>query len=642
MGGPLGDEGGAPLRLGERGLLLVVGGALGFAAAHSHASLSAVKLLLQQLRKLPALGSNDSKNSSSSSSSSVGLQPLFVDGDALLKESPCLVRMAATAVAAAGGAAAAAGGAAAAGESAAAAAAAALPEGVGPYFECLLSHRQVQRHGRQLLLASWGVAAQRSLSRSKVLLVGAGGLGGPIALYLTGAGIGHLTIADGDGIDATNLHREVDVGRPKSRVLVEACRALDSQASVVAVEAFVNVDSALELVESHDVVIDATDSRATRYLLNDACVLAGKPLVCGSALRAEGQAAVFNWRGGPCYRCLFPPEEAKGPNESKGTGAPNVKDSGACDTHGVLGLVPALIGLMQAMAALQIAGDSLSSKEISSGIFMQTYDGSNSHKPWRSFTLRGKQKTCIGGGPPQRRLGGPPLLLACLGGPIDTPKYNATARPEYAETCWYPTVPLARRMGGPQFAARLAALGPLWQQPPLSFEALLLRQSLKAAAAGGGGRAAAGAEMLLIIDVRPATHFAVAHLPFSLHWPLESLLSYTEKRQQKAAAAAAATAGAAAAHHEELLGCTYTSESPKPQQTSVVFVCRRGRDSSIATEAVHALLSSSGWGAPSSGVVEEGSHHGGPLQPEGPLKVYNLDGGLEGLVRQGLISMPVP
>ncbi|KAL8451905.1 hypothetical protein Emag_002557 [Eimeria magna] len=653
---------------------------------------SAVRLLLQQLRKLLALGSRGSNSSSSnssssnsSSSSSVGLQPLLVDAEALLKDSPCLVRMAAAAAATAA-AAAAAGGAAAAEDSAAASAAAGLPKDVGPYFQCLLSRRQVERHGRQLLLASWGVAAQRRLSGSRLLLVGAGGLGGPIALYLIGAGIAaaaaaaaaaipqgsgngaasHLTISDGDSIDTTNLHRQVffreaDVGRPKSLVLAEACRALDSQASVVAVEAFVDVDSALRLVESHDIVVDATDSRATRYLLNDACVLAGKPLVCGSALRAEGQAAVFNWMGGPCYRCLFPPEEAEGPSESKG--APNVKDSGACDTHGVLGPVPALIGLMQAagvgraavgraaaaaaaaaahrsrscilvaaasaaaaqaaaasaaaaaavsvvsaVAALQIAGATFRPKEISSGAHMQIYDAFNS--------------TC----------GDNPAIKALQ------------ARPEYAETCWYPTVPSARQMGGPQFAARLAALGPLWQQPVLSLEALLLRQSLKAAAA------AAAAEMLLIVDVRPATQFAVAHLPYSLHWPLESLLSYTAKRQQKAAAAAAAGAAATAtaAHHEEacaflkeLLGCTYTPGGPKPQQTSIVFVCRRGRDSAIATEALHALLASSAKGAPSSGMVGA-PQHGGPPPLEGPLKMYNLGGGLEALVRQGLISMPVP
>ncbi|KAL8426178.1 hypothetical protein ACSSS7_008225 [Eimeria intestinalis] len=313
------------------------------------------------------------------------------------------------------------------------------------------------------------------------------------------------------------------------------------------------------------------------------------------------------------------------------------------------------------MAALQIAGAPPSSDEICSGLLMQIYDARNAIKPWRSLRLRGRQKTCIACG--------------------DNPTIKAVqARPEYADICWYPTVPSARQMGGPLFAARLGALGPLWQQPALSLGALLLRQSLAAAAtaaakatakttatadATAAAAAAAAAEMLLIVDVRPATQFAVAHLPYSLHWPLESLLSYTAKREQAAAAAAgaAAAATAAAAQHEEacaflneLLGCLYTPKTPKPQTISVVFVCRRGRDSAIATEALHALLASSATVAPSPGAPSSGGpslmgvssggmgapQHGGAPNLGGPLKVYNLEGGLEGLVRQGLVRMPVP
>ncbi|OEH79110.1 molybdenum cofactor synthesis [Cyclospora cayetanensis] len=190
--------------LPEGALLILAGGALGFAAAHAHASAAAVWRLARQACGLyteegpksssPSSNSGDcaSENDNTSSSSgteAIGFQPLFVDAGAMVqKRRPCLLRLAVEA-------------------SATAEKGAAAVRAEGCSFLCLLSSRQIHRHGRQLLLPSWGIETQRRVASCRVLLVGAGGLGCPIALYLTGAGIGHLTIVDGDVIDATNLHR---------------------------------------------------------------------------------------------------------------------------------------------------------------------------------------------------------------------------------------------------------------------------------------------------------------------------------------------------------------------------------------------------------------------------------------------------
>jgi adenylyltransferase/sulfurtransferase len=209
-----------------------------------------------------------------------------------------------------------------------------------------LSHEEILRYGRHLSLAEVGVEGQRRLKAARVLLVGAGGLGSPVALYLAAAGVGRLGIADFDTVDVSNLQRQVlhgtrDVGRSKLDSARDRLRDLNPHVEVVAHAARLTSRNALPTLEPYDVVIDGTDNFATRYLVNDACVLLGKPNVHGSVFRFEGQATVLCAAGGPCYRCLHPQPPPPGLVPS-------------CAEAGVLGIVPGLLGLVQATEAVKL------------------------------------------------------------------------------------------------------------------------------------------------------------------------------------------------------------------------------------------------------------------------------------------------
>jgi adenylyltransferase/sulfurtransferase len=217
-----------------------------------------------------------------------------------------------------------------------------------------LSSAESLRYARHLSLDGVGPAGQRRLKQSRVLVVGAGGLGSPVALYLAAAGVGTLGIADFDVVDVTNLQRQVihgtsDVGRTKLESARDRIGEINPHVVVEPVAARLTSANALDVVREYDVVVDGTDNFPTRYLLNDACVLLGKPNVYGSILRWEGQASVF-WAGrGPCYRCLFaePPPPGMVPS---------------CAEGGVLGVLPGIIGSVQAAEALKLllgAGESL-------------------------------------------------------------------------------------------------------------------------------------------------------------------------------------------------------------------------------------------------------------------------------------------
>jgi molybdopterin/thiamine biosynthesis adenylyltransferase len=203
-----------------------------------------------------------------------------------------------------------------------------------------LTPEQRRRYSRHLLVPEVGEAGQRKLLSAKVLLVGAGGLGSPAALYLAAAGVGTLGIVDDDTVDESNLQRQVihttdRVGMSKVESARATIGALNPDVAVVAHETRLTAENALSLIGGYDVVLDGTDNFASRYLINDACVLLGKPNVHGSIFRFEGQAAVFSVDDGPCYRCLFPTPP---PPEL----APN------CAEAGVLGLLPGVVGLLQA------------------------------------------------------------------------------------------------------------------------------------------------------------------------------------------------------------------------------------------------------------------------------------------------------
>ncbi|CAG8602729.1 17873_t:CDS:2 [Funneliformis caledonium] len=174
-----------------------------------------------------------------------------------------------------------------------------------------LSLAEYTRYGRQLILPGFGKSGQLKLKNTSILLVGAGGLGAPAAIYLAAAGVGKLGIIDYDTVEKSNLQRQVihnesREGISKAQSAKMTIEGLNSLCQCVAYEILLDSSNALEIIEKYDIVIDATDNVATRYLLNDACVMTGIPLVSGSALRMDGQLTIYNYKGGPCYRCLFP------------------------------------------------------------------------------------------------------------------------------------------------------------------------------------------------------------------------------------------------------------------------------------------------------------------------------------------------
>ena len=202
------------------------------------------------------------------------------------------------------------------------------------------------RYARQTVLKDFGPGGQQALSEARVLVIGAGGLGVPVLTYLNAMGVGTLGIVDGDAVSVSNLHRQVlygsgDVGRPKARVALQKLAAQNGDTQLLAHETFLTRENALDLMAGWDLVVDASDNFPTRYLVNDACVILKKPFVYGALHGHEGQVCVFNYRGGPTYRCLFP--DMPGPGE--------VPD---CNEHGVLGILPGIVGNLQALEAVKV------------------------------------------------------------------------------------------------------------------------------------------------------------------------------------------------------------------------------------------------------------------------------------------------
>jgi adenylyltransferase/sulfurtransferase len=205
---------------------------------------------------------------------------------------------------------------------------------------------QFERYKRHLALPEFGIAAQQKLLDARVLLIGAGGLGCPLAQYLAAAGVGTLGIVDYDVVDASNLQRQVlygtgDVGRPKVEVARERILALNPDVKVEPHSVRLCSENALAIFADYDVIVDGTDNFPTRYLSNDACVLLGKPNVHGSIFRFEGQATVFDARRGPCYRCLYPEPPPPGSVPS-------------CAEGGVLGVLPGIIAMIQATETVKL------------------------------------------------------------------------------------------------------------------------------------------------------------------------------------------------------------------------------------------------------------------------------------------------
>ncbi len=220
--------------------------------------------------------------------------------------------------------------------------------------EVKLSKEEIQRYSRHLIMPEVGLDGQLKLKRARVLMIGTGGLGAPLGLYLAAAGVGHLGLVDFDVVDSSNLQRQVtfttnDVGKPKSEAAKARLSALNPAIEIQAYETRLTSDNALDLFRDYDIIVDGTDNFPTRFLVNDACILLGKPNVYGSIFRFEGQATVFGYPDGPCYRCLYPEPPPPGLVPS-------------CAEGGVLGVLPGIVGSIQAMETIKLilgSGDPL-------------------------------------------------------------------------------------------------------------------------------------------------------------------------------------------------------------------------------------------------------------------------------------------
>ncbi|KAF0720247.1 Aste57867_434 [Aphanomyces stellatus] len=326
-----------------------------------------------------------------------------------------------------------------------------------------LPAEDIARYSRQLLVKDFGVDGQSALLRSRVLVVGAGGLGCPVLLYLGNMGAGHLGIADGDVVELSNLHRQVlhtvaDVGRLK----VESARdALHLRCPNVTVELFrehIVGSNATDILRSFDVVVDASDNVATRYLVNDVCCLLGKPLVSGSALGLEGHISVYNFKDGPCYRCVYPKP------------VPQTM-AGSCADNGVLGVVPGIVGSLQAMEAVKVI----------TGLGTPLRGVQCAFDAW-DLTFRHYKVTCSLPG----------------------------KRPDCAVCGSTPTIRSALESA--------ATIGPVMCEVPsyLEQQHVMTVQELSTALADDP-------EKFVLLDVRERVQFAICHLPHSRNIPLKEL-----------------------------------------------------------------------------------------------------------------------
>src|SRR6266404_8093102 len=209
-----------------------------------------------------------------------------------------------------------------------------------------LSPQEIARYSRHLIMPEVALEGQKRLKASSILLIGAGGLGSPLGLYLAAAGVGRIGLIDFDVVDFSNLQRQIlhgtpDVGRPKLHSARDRLQAINPEVHLDLYETRLTSGNAISIIEPYDIIIDGTDNFQTRYLVNDACVLLDKPNVYGSIFRFEGQASVFYARQGPCYRCLYsePPPPGLVPS---------------CAEGGVLGVLPGIIGSIQAMETIKL------------------------------------------------------------------------------------------------------------------------------------------------------------------------------------------------------------------------------------------------------------------------------------------------
>ncbi|GAX75330.1 hypothetical protein CEUSTIGMA_g2775.t1 [Chlamydomonas eustigma] len=336
-----------------------------------------------------------------------------------------------------------------------------------------LNKHQVERYSRHLLLNSFGLTAQEKLCSSSVLIVGCGGLGSPAALYLAACGVGTLGLMDHDSVDASNLHRQVihteeRVGTSKAQSGRKACEALNSLIKIRVHEEALSANIALSIIGQYDMVLDCSDNAPTRYLISDACVVTGKPLVSAAAVGTDGQLTVYNYgEDGPCYRCLFPKPPAP-------------ENCSRCSDAGVLGVVPGIMGALQALEAIKIAsgkGDVLNKR-------MLVFDALSGK--FMTVKLRSKRAGCAACGEH------PTLSMSSL------PEfdYKAFTGQEAQDG---PPVPLQLIPSSERLLPRDAKT--------------ILDQALKDS----------GAIEPIVLDVRPRIQYQLMHLPHAVNIPIEEL-----------------------------------------------------------------------------------------------------------------------
>ncbi|XP_027939468.1 adenylyltransferase and sulfurtransferase MOCS3 [Vigna unguiculata] len=328
-----------------------------------------------------------------------------------------------------------------------------------------LTQDMIHRYSRHLMLPSFGVEGQANLLKSSILVVGAGGLGASALLYFAAAGVGRLGIVDHDVVELNNMHRQVIhteayVGKPKVKSAGAACRSVNSSIEVVEHQEALRTSNALEILSKYDIIVDATDNAPTRYLISDCCVVLGKPLVSGAALGMEGQLTVYNYKGGPCYRCLFPLPPPRTACQS-------------CAEGGVLGVVPGIIGCLQALEAIKIAA-------------------------------------AVG-----EPLSGRMLLLDALSGRIRIVKIRG--RSTYCEACGENATFTQQKFR--EFDYEKFTETPL-RVPPLK---LNLLPSESRISSKEYSEIVLKKEPHVLVDVRPAHHFKIVSLPKSLNIPLSTL-----------------------------------------------------------------------------------------------------------------------
>ena len=250
------------------------------------------------------------------------------------------------------------------------------------YSAGMWTKQELDRYARHIVLPGVGGAGQARLKRGAVLVVGAGGLGSPVLMYLAAAGVGRLGLVEMDRVDLSNLQRQVlfdtnSIGQPKAEVAKSRLENLNPHLRIEAYAQRITTANALELLEPYDLIIDCSDNFPTRYLLNDACVLLNKPLVYGAIHQFEGQLSVFHYRGGPCYRCLFPQPPRPGTVPS-------------CAEAGVFGVLPGVIGSLMATEALKLL---LDLGEVLSGRLL-LYDGLQARFRHLAFSRRSDCPVC--------------------------------------------------------------------------------------------------------------------------------------------------------------------------------------------------------------------------------------------------------